>query len=83
MTLGDGMMVVGVLGPRPRRISLGKLAGASVDESLAVRLAEMAFKKCRPLPNVPYEAEYRRERLKVEVKRAAMSLVEDMSAGSG
>lgn len=73
--LVDGLLVVGVLGPRPRQLPLGKLAGTSIDESLAQTLGEMAFKRCRPLPNVPYDAEYRRERLRVEVRRALRDMM--------
>lgn len=69
-----GLIAVGVLGPRPRVLGLEKLQGRLVDESLAQTLGQMAFDRCRPLPNVPYEAEYRRERLATEVRRAVRVL---------
>lgn len=68
--LADGLLVVAALGPRPRQLPLGKFAGAAIDEALAVRLGDLAYERCRPLPNLPYDAEYRRERLRVEVRRA-------------
>jgi 4-hydroxybenzoyl-CoA reductase beta subunit len=72
--LEGGRIAVGVLGPKPRVLALDSLKGRAVDESLAVRLGDMAFDRCRPLPNVPYDADYRRERLRIEVRRAVRSL---------
>ena len=72
--LNGGLLVVGVLGPRPRQLRLDGLAGAVVDADLADRLAAMAFSKCRPLANVPGDPVYRRRRLAVEVKRATLAL---------
>lgn len=69
-TLADGCIVVGVLGPRPRNLGLSKFAGRALNTELAADLGDLAFKRCKPLPNVPYDADYRRERLRVEVKRA-------------
>lgn len=70
LAVRDGLLVVGVLGPRPRLLPLLKYAGREVDEQLAVDLGDLAFSRCRPLPNVPYDTDYRRERLTVEVRRA-------------
>ncbi len=70
-----GLLVVGVLGPRPRSLSLDRLAGSRVDAALAERVADVAFNKCRPLPNVPGDPDYRRRRLAVEVQRAVLTLV--------
>ncbi|MBI3930296.1 MAG: FAD binding domain-containing protein [Armatimonadetes bacterium] len=72
--LQDGRVVAGVLGPRPRVISLSKLKAFPVGDELAQRVAEEAYRGCKPLPNVPYDPEYRRIRLRVEVLRAAQSL---------
>lgn len=69
-TLTGGLLAIGALGPRPRLLKLDKLAGAVVDEALALQLGDLAFDRCRPLPNIPYDSEYRRERLRVEVRRA-------------
>jgi len=71
-----GKVVVGVLGPKPRILTLEKLAGSALDEALARQLGHMAFARCRPLPNVPYDADYRRERLAIETKRAVLSLLQ-------
>lgn len=69
----DGRVAVGVLGPRPRLFPLDRHAGKPVDEALACAIAEQVYERCRPLPNVPYDADYRRERLRVEVRRAVRS----------
>lgn len=80
--LNGGLLVVGVLGPRPRQIALDRLAGASLDADLADRLAAMAFSKCKPLANVPGDPVYRRRRLAVEVKRAALALAATAAGAS-
>ena len=72
--LQGGLMAVGALNPRPRVLTLERWAGRAVDEGLATELSQHAFERCRPLPNIPYEAEYRRERIAVEVRRAVMDL---------
>jgi 4-hydroxybenzoyl-CoA reductase subunit beta len=73
--LAGGVLVVSVLGPKPRVLKLDKFAGRPIDPALAADLGEMAFKRCKPLPNVPYDAGYRRDRLRVEVTRSIRSLV--------
>lgn len=72
--LMGGTLAIGALGPRPRVLQLANLAGRALDESLAVELGQMAFDRARPLPNIPYEAEYRRERMAIEVRRAVRVL---------
>lgn len=72
--LADGRLVVGVLGPRPRVLSLSRLAGRALDRELADAIGRLAG-GCRPLPNVPYDEVYRRHRLEVEACRAALELV--------
>lgn len=74
-TLLAGLLVVSVLGPRPRVIDLKALAGRTIDADLAKALGQMAFDRCRPLPNVPYDADYRRERLAVEVRRLCTEML--------
>lgn len=69
-----GVLVVSVLGPKPRTLKLDKFAGRAIDGVLAEDLAEMAHKRCKPLPNVPYDTGYRRERLRVEVKRTIRAM---------
>jgi 4-hydroxybenzoyl-CoA reductase subunit beta len=73
--LAGGVLVVGVLGPRPRVLDLTKLHGRKLDAALAHELGQVAFQRCHPLPNVPYDPEYRRLRLEVEVRRAVRLLV--------
>lgn len=68
--LAGGVLAIGALGPRPRVLKLDAWAGAAIDEALALQLGDLAFDRCRPLPNIPYDSEYRRERLRVEVRRA-------------
>ncbi len=70
----DGRLVVGVLGPRPRVLSLARLAGRALDRELADEIGRVAG-ACRPLPNVPYDEAYRRQRLEVEARRAALELI--------
>ncbi len=72
--LTGGTLAAGALNPRPRVLDLAKWAGRAVDADLAAELGQFAFDRCRPLPNVPYDAEYRRERLAVEVRRAVLEL---------
>lgn len=72
-TIDGGVIVVNALGPKPRIIDLSKLQGRKLDESLAADLESLVFKRCKPLPNIPYEPGYRRRRLGVEVKRAVRS----------
>lgn len=74
--VAGGLLVVGALGPRPRILPLDAWAGAPVDEALAQDLGDLAFDRCRPLPNIPYDSEYRRQRLRVEVRRAVRECIE-------
>jgi 4-hydroxybenzoyl-CoA reductase subunit beta len=71
-----GMVVVGVLGPRPRVVSLEEFRGHPADLRLARQIGERVKATCKPLPNVPYDPDYRRHRLGIEVQRAVASLVE-------
>ena len=68
--LAGGLIAVGALGPRPRVLPLGSYAGWALDEDLAQALGQMIYDRARPLPNLPYDAEYRRERMVIEVRRA-------------
>ncbi len=68
--LRQGKVAVGVLGPRPRLLTLERWAGRAIDEVLAKQVAQQVFDRSHPLPNVLYDHEYRRERLRVEVLRA-------------
>ena len=73
-TLAGGKAVVGVLGPKPRVVKLDPLAGTALDGTLALQIGELVAKRSKPLPNVPYDPEYRRVRLAVEARRAAADL---------
>lgn len=76
-TLAGGCIVAVALGTRPKRLDLAKFAGAPLDGLLAARLGAYAEERLRPLPNIPYDAEYRRMRVGVEVERAALELLEE------
>ncbi|MCA9652187.1 MAG: FAD binding domain-containing protein [Myxococcales bacterium] len=69
--------VVGVLGARPRRITrLEDARGKALDDpALAALVAERVHAQCKPLENVPYEAPYRRQMLRVHARRAIAALV--------
>ena len=72
--LAGGAVATGVLGPKPRLVSLEGMAGAEPGASLADEVAGLVVKRCKPLPNVPYDPEYRRLRLGVEARRAVVAL---------
>lgn len=72
--LAGGLVAAGVLGPAPRRVPLDALCGRALDGRLAEDVASLAFERCRPLPNVPYDETYRRLRLRIEVRRAVLAL---------
>ncbi len=72
--LTGGSIVVSALGPRPRVLSLNAMAGRKIDEELAQALGQLVYDRARPLPNIPYDAEYRRERMVIEVRRAVRVL---------
>ncbi len=76
--LADLRVVVGVLGARPREVTrLEELRGRSLDDpQVAVAVADRVHAQCKPLENVPYEAPYRREMLRVHVRRAIAAMVE-------
>ncbi|MFI5303064.1 MAG: FAD binding domain-containing protein, partial [Polyangiales bacterium] len=72
--VAGGRLVVGVIGPKPRVVPLDSLRGARLDEALATKVGELAHEHARPLPNVPYDPVYRRERLAFEARRAVRTL---------
>lgn len=69
-------VVVGVLGAKPRTV--GKLDEAIgkklTDQAVARIVSEAAYAQCKPLENVPYEAPYRREMIRVYTRRAIEAL---------
>ncbi|TPV94321.1 MAG: hypothetical protein B7733_15850 [Myxococcales bacterium FL481] len=62
----DAVVVVGVLGAKPRRVGrMDELVGRSAgDPQLAEEVADRVHAQCKPLENVPYEADYRRKMLR-------------------
>lgn len=75
-TIKDQAVVVGVLGAKPRVVgNLDAIVGRRFDDpGLANEVADAVFKQCKPLDNVPYEADYRRKMLRVYTRRAVASL---------
>ena len=72
--LNSGLVVVGVLGPKPRVISLDRLAGAPLNSDLPMLVAQLTA-SLKPLPNVPYDPHYRKTRLLLEVQRAVREML--------
>ncbi|HEU4404444.1 MAG TPA: hypothetical protein VFS43_04045 [Polyangiaceae bacterium] len=75
-TVAAGKVVVGVLGSKPRTLSklddvVGKKLG---DPAVARMVADAAYAQCKPLDNVPYEAAYRRDMIRVYTRRAIEGL---------
>lgn len=70
-------VVVGVLGAKPRIVSaLEQVIGKPLsDPAVAGIVSEAVHKQCKPLENVPYEAPYRRQMLRVHTRRAIEGLV--------
>jgi 4-hydroxybenzoyl-CoA reductase subunit beta len=69
-TLRDLRVVVGVLGPRPRRITrLSDLDGRPLDEALIREVSQRVCRQATPLPNVLHEPEHRRRVLGALVRR--------------
>jgi len=70
-------VVVGVLGAKPRIVSkLDDALGKKLSDPAVARIvSEAVHKQCKPLENVPYEAPYRRQMLRVHTRRAIEGLV--------
>lgn len=72
----DASVVVGVLAARPKALKTASLVGLPLSSpEAAAALGELVFKQSKPLPNVPYDAEYRRKMLPVYARRALAELV--------
>ena len=65
-------MVVSALAARPKRVkSAARFAkGKQPDGALTKQLAEIAFKNCKPLSNLDNDADWRREMIRVLVRKA-------------
>lgn len=74
----QAQVVVGVLGAKPRVVSrLDDAIGKSLsDPAFAQVVAGRVHRQCKPLDNVPYEAPYRRQMLRVHTRRAIEALVD-------
>jgi 4-hydroxybenzoyl-CoA reductase subunit beta len=69
-------VVVSALGARPRRVRAAAKLGAGVSaRGLAESLAEAAHAECKPLTNLDEDAEWRRDMVRVVVKRAAVRVL--------
>ncbi|MBW2463503.1 MAG: hypothetical protein JRH11_17765 [Deltaproteobacteria bacterium] len=70
-------VVAGALAAKPRRVRMPEtVIGRRVDEAeVATMVADAAFAQCKPLPNVPYDPEYRRKLTRVLTRRAMASLL--------
>jgi 4-hydroxybenzoyl-CoA reductase subunit beta len=68
----DTRVVVGALVARPKTVTkLDDLAGRRLnDADLPALIAERVFEQCKPMENIPYDAAYRRQMLKVHTRRA-------------
>lgn len=73
----EAHVVVGVLGAKPRRVTrLDDVVGKALDDhALHQAVAERVHQQCKPLENVPYEAPYRRQMLRVHTRRALEAMV--------
>lgn len=70
--------VVGVLNPKPRVVALDEVVGKKLsDPAVARTVGDTVHKRCKPLENVPFEAPYRRQMMRVFARRA----VEAIAAG--
>ncbi len=70
-------VVCGVLGAKPRVVGkLGEAIGKKLSDPAVARIvSEATHAQCKPLENVPYEAAYRREMLRVYTRRAVEAMV--------
>jgi 4-hydroxybenzoyl-CoA reductase beta subunit len=75
----DVKIVVGVLGAKPRVVTrLEEALGKKLSDPAVARIvSEATYSQCKPLDNVPYEAGYRREMLRVYTRRAVEAMVAD------
>jgi 4-hydroxybenzoyl-CoA reductase beta subunit len=76
--ISEAHVVVGVLGSKPRVVTrLEDIVGKKLsDPAVASAIADRVHAQCKPLENVPYEAPYRRQMLRVHTRRAIEAIVE-------
>ena len=72
----DVKVVVGVLGAKPREVTrLTEVLGRPLsDPEVPDLVADRVHKQCKPLENVPYEAAYRRQMIRVHTRRAIRAM---------
>ncbi len=79
----DADLVLTALAARPARIKpaneclQGVLRSGPAFEDAVAELADRAYKHCRPLENIPGDAEYRREMVPVYVRRTLLAAAAD------
>jgi 4-hydroxybenzoyl-CoA reductase subunit beta len=81
--LQGGAVVVGALGPKPRVIALKRFKDRPLGDELAADIGALGVERARPLPNIPYDPDYRRRRLGVALRRMCQALMEGAGAGAG
>jgi 4-hydroxybenzoyl-CoA reductase subunit beta len=70
----DARIVAAVLATKPR-VVMASVGGLRLDDPrLPSRMADAVHEQCRPLPNVPYDPDYRRRLLRVLTRRAVEAL---------
>ena len=77
-------VVAGMLGAKPRTLSrLEDVLGKQLSDPAVARIvSEAAYAQCKPLENVPYEAAYRREMIRVYTRRGVQALAADGGAAA-
>jgi len=76
-TITAARAVVGVLNPKPRVVALDDVVGKRLSDPAVARIVgDTIHKRCKPLENVPFEAPYRRQMMRVFSRRAVEALVE-------
>ncbi len=74
-TIAKATICLGVLAAKPKVLRTDKLLGMRLsEESTAKLVGELCFKQGKTLDNIPYEANYRRQMLRVFGKRAVQEL---------
>lgn len=68
-TLRGGEVVVTTLGPQPRISPLAAFAGRPWDEATRAEIVAHVARRSRTMPNLPFDAAYRQQRLEVELAR--------------
>ena len=76
--------LAGVLGSKPRTVTrLEDVVGKKLSDPAVARIvSEAAHAQCKPLENVPYEAAYRREMIRVYTRRGVQALAADGGAAA-